>query len=241
MKLIVSDFDGTLYYREMISAADREAIGAFRAEGGLFGIVTGRGMGAVLEILQKQAFLPDFLICCSGGVIVDRKKGMVRAHHGSGAVLPELFDLASRFGCQHFHVSDGLYEYRADLSSFTKNEFSRMFSFTQCHISFDSVEVAESFSAEARRYLGSKLTAYIAGNSVNLSPTEVNKLHGIEVYRAYVGGDPETYTVGDREYDLPMLTKYNGYAVSNASEEVKRQSPHTCRRVADMIADILKV
>lgn len=235
MKIVISDFDETLYYRDTISDADRQAIEEFRAGGNRFGIITGRGMGSILGALKNQDFCPDFVICCSGGIILDRERGMLRAFHGGGAVLPDLFAVAVKYGANFFTVTDGLYEYRADMSEFIKNDFSRMFSYTQCHAAFDSPAIAEKFAGEVRRFYGSKVAVYVTEDRVNIPPVEVNKLRGIDIYHEYVGSSAKVYTVGDRAYDIPMLLAYDGYAVSNASPDTRAAAPHICDRVADML------
>jgi hydroxymethylpyrimidine pyrophosphatase-like HAD family hydrolase len=70
MKLIASDFDGTLN-RGGISERDRAAIASWRAAGNLFGIVTGRG-GEFAEHATRDLGLGlDFVICSSGALIFD--------------------------------------------------------------------------------------------------------------------------------------------------------------------------
>lgn len=50
MKILASDYDGTLRTEELVAEKDIEAIARFRKAGNLFGIVTGRSM----ESLQKE-------------------------------------------------------------------------------------------------------------------------------------------------------------------------------------------
>ena len=50
MKILASDYDGTLRTEELVAEKDIEAIARFSKAGNLFGIVTGRSM----ESLQKE-------------------------------------------------------------------------------------------------------------------------------------------------------------------------------------------
>lgn len=65
-----SDFDNTLHFNQRggISASDIEAIAAYRAQGGLFGINTGRSAGSLNRTLQGEIEV-DFLITASGAMV----------------------------------------------------------------------------------------------------------------------------------------------------------------------------
>ena len=69
MKIIATDFDGTLSYNGKISDEDKEAIHKFREAGNKFGIVTGRDVDMAQWIKPENGLEFDYLICCTGAVI----------------------------------------------------------------------------------------------------------------------------------------------------------------------------
>ena len=72
MKIIATDFDGTLSYNGKISEEDKAAIKRFRDAGNKFGVVTGRDIE--MSFWVRNAFPDvDFIISCTGGVITDDK------------------------------------------------------------------------------------------------------------------------------------------------------------------------
>ncbi|MBQ7983262.1 MAG: HAD hydrolase family protein [Clostridia bacterium] len=71
MKLIASDFDGTLYRNRIITDRDRSAIAEWQARGNLFGIVTGRGAG-IIETAAEHGITLDYAITENGAVVLDR-------------------------------------------------------------------------------------------------------------------------------------------------------------------------
>lgn len=68
MKLIASDFDGTIFIDEKIKTEDIEAIRDFQAKGNLFGIVTGRSYHSLLVLIEGRIG-PDFVIANNGSHI----------------------------------------------------------------------------------------------------------------------------------------------------------------------------
>ena len=73
MKIIATDFDGTLSYNGRVSDEDKDAIHRFRAAGNKFGIVTGRDVEAAQWIKPENGLEFDYLITvtrCRGQYIL---------------------------------------------------------------------------------------------------------------------------------------------------------------------------
>ena len=69
-KLLVTDFDRTLYVDGSISGRNREAIRQWREEGNLFAVATGREEMVLRGLLQENDVETDYLICSNGANIV---------------------------------------------------------------------------------------------------------------------------------------------------------------------------
>lgn len=73
MKILASDYDGTLYFHEEnpnYRVRDVEAIKDFQKAGNLFGICTGRPYNGIAPHIPDSIHL-DFYILCSGAVVID--------------------------------------------------------------------------------------------------------------------------------------------------------------------------
>ena len=70
MKVIVSDFDGTLYSNNQIILQDR--INQFIKEGNIFIIATGRNMTSLKKDLDKFGMEANYYICNDGALILDQ-------------------------------------------------------------------------------------------------------------------------------------------------------------------------
>ena len=62
MKVLASDYDGTLRIAPYVSEEDKTAISAFRKAGNLFGIVTGRSIESLKKEIATNQFEVDFII-----------------------------------------------------------------------------------------------------------------------------------------------------------------------------------
>lgn len=76
MKIIASDFDGTIYVDEEFKENDLRAIKSFKASFGIFGIVTGRSYFSLKSLIDGK-INPDFIIANNGShILVNDKKEM---------------------------------------------------------------------------------------------------------------------------------------------------------------------
>jgi hydroxymethylpyrimidine pyrophosphatase-like HAD family hydrolase len=68
----------------------------------------------------------------------------------------------------------------------------------------------------------------------------VSKRTGILRAAELLGIDTDCiFCVGDQTNDLPMVTAFHGFAVSNAVPALKEAAPYSCDRITDMIDRIL--
>lgn len=73
MKLLATDYDGTLCYGYgEVMPEDLEAIARWKEAGNLFAVVTGRSGLSIHRELDKYDLKPDFLICNNGGLVFDK-------------------------------------------------------------------------------------------------------------------------------------------------------------------------
>ena len=71
LKVAASDYDGTLFRDDIITAEDAEAVRQWRAAGHKFGVVSGRDHGMLWPQLKHYGIEYDYLACNNGGLISD--------------------------------------------------------------------------------------------------------------------------------------------------------------------------
>ena len=242
MIIIASDFDGTLNHHG-ISANDKEAIDKFRAEGNKFGLVTGRDLEQALWVLYdlKKADLKlDFVICCTGAVTLSGDGKIIKIiKQKSGKYLNEMLEYAKTLNLGAFRASNELTTSFADPYGNIENNFLSLGEITQANAWFGTEEDAEKFLQYVRKNHASDISIFRNGGSIDMPPVGVSKVSGIYGYAKEFNG-AKVITVGDNVNDIPMIEEFDGYAVSNARDEVKAVAKHHCNRIADMIYEITK-
>lgn len=242
MIIIASDFDGTLNHHG-ISDGDKKAIKKFREAGNKFGIVTGRDLEMatwVIYDLEKVGLEVDFVICCTGGVILSFDGEIISAKkQKTGEYINEILNYARTLSLGVFRVSNEMTTCYADRKNRIKQDFSAISEMTQANAWFEKEEDAEKFLQYVIKNHKDDISIFRNGGSIDMPPYGVSKVSGVYDYASSYK-DAKIYTVGDNLNDIPMIKEFDGYAVSNAKDEVKEIANHHCDRIADMIEEIMK-
>lgn len=240
MKIIASDFDGTLNYNGRISNEDKEAISRFRAKGNKFGVVTGRDVELSSWIRQGDGFEFDFIISCTGAVIRDGEGSFIYIKKGRvDTFFDEMIKKALQLKCGFFAVGDVFTKIYVDVLGKYPCDISMLKEFTHSNCCFPNDELAQEFLEYVQSNFSDKISAYRNGWSVDMPPKDTSKVSGIYEY-AKRFDNPEIYTVGDNVNDLPMIKEFCGFAVSNAVDALKKEAKHQCNRICDMIEFLLE-
>lgn len=240
MKIIASDFDGTINYHGRVSDEDKAAIKRFRQAGNKFGIVTGRDAELSQWIRQGDNFEFDFIISCTGAFIRDGDGNVIYVKRGKmGPFIDDIVAKALELKACFFTVGNGFNKCYVDTLGKIPYDFSMLHEFTHANCTFPSDEIAEKFTDYVNKNYSDVISAHRNGWSVDMPPANTSKVTGIYEY-ARLFENPEIYAVGDNVNDLPMIREFCGYAVSNAVESVKQAAKHQCDRVCHMIDELMK-
>ena len=242
MIIIASDYDGTLNHHG-ISDGDKEAIKRFREAGNKFGIVTGRDLEMATWVIydfEKNGLEVDFVICCTGGIILTSDGEIVSAKkQKTGEYINEILSYARTLSLGVFRVSNEMTTCYADRKNRIKQDFSAISEMTQANAWFEKEEDAEKFLQYVSKNYKNDISIFRNGGSIDMPPYGVSKVTGIYNYaKNYEGA--KIYAVGDNVNDIPMIMEFEGYAVSNARDEVKAVAAHRCDRIENMIEELMK-
>ena len=241
MKIIASDYDGTVNYHG-ISDADKEAIKKFRDAGNKFGIVTGRDLEMALWVLNDMKGYIDYLICCTGAIILD-SDGKILYEKRQKIDLDrfnKIIDKAMEHHYGNFSISDRLIRIYSDRRGMIPRQIGLLNEFTQANLWFPNEQECIKFL----EYLNSEHSDYLIGfrngGSIDIPPKGISKPTGVWEYAKMFDNIEKIYAVGDNLNDIPMIKEFCGFAVSNAKDEVKNAAKHLCDRICDMIEAIMK-
>jgi len=239
MKIIASDFDGTLF-RGGVSEEDKEAIARWRAAGNLFGVVTGRLYLDALFILKQGVDL-DFLINGNGSSILSADGKIIERVSAEGAILPEIARTSREMGAFMMITAREDHQiwadYRKEEDREKLEEILAFDRFQQITLMFPSGELAQAYEDFVRETHGDVLNPMRNNNNVDIPPVGVDKTDGIRRYADMLGLKPEhIITVGDNLNDIAMITAFEGYAMADGRKETIAAAP--CGAVTS-IADLI--
>lgn len=241
-KVAASDFDGTLYRDQKISAEDLAAIKNWQAAGNKFGVVTGRCRPIILPFLEKFGLKVDFLICDNGAIIFD----------GDGQIIFES-EISKKFltavvnepcAAKSFHLAyeaaDEIFGVNVKSNSWLLGDVQLLnFPLTfidaaqiaalpkkinQFALGFDEVDDAQFAADELNQKFGELIFAQMNTRVVDVVPAGINKAQGVKNLLQKMNWDAEVFVIGDEANDLPMIRTLGGYTVSTARDFVKREA-----------------
>ncbi len=254
MKLLASDYDGTLRYEAKVVGEDLEAVKRWQNAGNLFVVVTGRSMESFLDELKANDFHCDFIILNNGGVIYDGSGKCLQVSYFDYGKALELIEYIRTLPCASYVINDGFYRHRvvidpsqedhkyADMPQ-EKDEQALLEGgkIAQIVVSLNDDELAQRIVRYINEQFNGYIEAYANRNCVDIVPAGVSKAEGLSYVLQYVGvSEDKVYTIGDSYNDLPMIEEYQGFCVGIAPEEIREKSAHVYFSVAECIDDLMK-
>ena len=263
-RIFLSDFDGTLVRADgTISQANKDAIAAYRAAGGVFAVCTGRMLASILPRLKELGIEDGLVVAYQGATIADVRTGALLKNDGfEQADALRILDLLEDDG-HHAHVytvqdvycnrdDDALRAYERvcgvkarivrgeRLSARVKRERMRV------------VKILAMVEPDARRPLMEKLKKalgdgfYVTTSSdclVEVMPAGQSKAAAVDFLSAYYHVPrAEIAAIGDQLNDVPMVARAGGrFAVGNAEPELKAIARVVSSVEEDGVAEALQI
>ena len=246
VKLIVSDFDGTLVNEDgSILESTKQTINAYRKDGGKFAISTGRLPEAIIHRAQELG-LKGAVSCCQGAVIMDiESKEVLFSDTIPNKTAVKIAKKMEALGL-HIHAYD-LWDYYCNMDdealkfyekavrSKAKLSLDKPLSQFIRENQFASYKiVAMVLPEDNERVMQTLKDARIEGCSVTRSSefmvevlgTNCSKGTAVEFLAKHFGVElDKTIGIGDQLNDLPMIERAGlGIAVQNADIALKEKA-----------------
>lgn len=248
MKIIASDYDGTLHHHYSVSPQDREAIRKWRDHGNLFGIVTGRATD-MLDTAKDEKLELDFVIVFNGVDVYDVQKDitqptLIKRLAGSTSSMYDMLQIILQAEGNWAEVVTPTRSY-----FFTHNDTARehkhwtaienakpIKEYIQIYARYENESISLKIAKELEEKYPSEVSALVNGFWLNAAPPAITKASGVWEYAKYMGVKKEDiFTIGDSYNDLDMLEVFNGYAMANGAEAVKKAAKGVCVSVAQLV------
>lgn len=231
---LASDYDGTFKQNNTISDYDLEAIRRLRSRGGKFGLVTGRGPGQLKEEFSAFSFTLDFLIACTGALILDGQGSTLFCRPLNQELIPGLFEQARAQGAVLYGLCtknlhrrlyvDPVLAQTPKFKAFplphgsledTLNDGPALSLFIMGPTNEDSFGIYQSLSETYRDHF----SFHYNKGSIDVTAPGINKAQGIKTLGS-LRPEAELYVIGDALNDLEMIRAFNGFCVTNSSPEI---------------------
>ena len=247
MKIIATDYDGTLNHNG-IDERKINAIALWRKSGNLFGIVSGRGVKSLFDVIKDKAFEYDFLIANNGAVICDKSLNILTETKCDGSIIkPFIIDLFS-WGCPFVNVDSAeSYMTKADINDIEKGDYllkklPEITYFNQMNTMLENESEAEKIVLKIEEKYKDILTPLQNGQCIDIVPFGVNKANGIYGLLDVVGGKYEdVIAVGDNINDTHMIKEFRSYAMENGVDKIKALANYVTKGIAELIETELGV
>lgn len=245
MKLIASDFDGTITRNGGILNDDIEAIKRWRKAGNLFGLVSGRVLFGIEYEAERHGIPCDFIVGASGGQAEDINKKMLFSYTCGHNNIEKMAYFILKYngsscGIGYDRTHTDLFINSNDIKTIDVEKMQSIPYTYQMNTSFKTDEEAMRFAQKVNEEFAGIFTAHQNGCCVDIPPYGVSKATGIsQIAKIYGIDHKDVITVGDNYNDIPMLTSFNGVAVSTAKDKVKQTAQYIAEDFSQIVEQFM--
>lgn len=222
MKVLISDYDGTLFLSEDDIKNNASKIKKFRKQGNMFIICTARNFAAIKKPCVEYGIDVDYFFCDIGSVILDN----------DGKVIYR----------KYIDIED-----RNQIESILDNMENQVFIKRYGTNNKQGKEITDivEYKIEGEKSILKEIKEKVDKNcKLRTKITEDNKLiihtntkeESIEIFIKEMKIDRDcVYTVGDELDDLEMLKKYNGYRMDKCNDILKEYITKSVSNISELI------
>lgn len=230
-KILVSDYDKTFYLNDEDIEKNKIAINEFRKKGNIFIIATGRSHFDFYNKLDLYKFDYDYVIINHGATILDKNDNILANFPIKNEIIPEIKkDLKLEKSIKGFCCSE--LESRVD---FNHKDL------TKINVGYNSKDEAISINGKINNKYSKFINSYsIAETSLEIISNETNKSKAIDLLLNRLNIKRQSvYTIGDGYSDIEMVKNFNGYAMQEAVDELKKVAKKEYSSVSELINEIM--
>lgn len=236
-KILISDFDKTLYIDRESFLKNINAINRFRAMGNLFVLATGRSINDLNIVLNGDDLPYDYLILNHGTLIMDKKGTIINERYIETDIVKGIYDIAKDYS--PWICDQKIYSaVKKDIEFGSAPIHKAMFDFKIIYHD----KMKEFYELVKKKY-GDSIFDYILQwedcDEIEFLPSGVNKTAQIDfiIYKENISLE-NVYTIGDGINDKEMLIKFNGACMEESALEILDLHLNKYKSVANFILDI---
>lgn len=244
MKVLASDFDNTLFFRNIENGfyqEDIEAIQSFQQKGHLFGLCSGRPFSGLLKPL-KGILKPDFFIASTGSLIYDKDLKLLFAQKVPFEIVDEIYEtyadetdlIVQTDSFTEFFCTNPTKDEKKDvveIFSVKDMKDKNIYSISLVHSTVDRARIITQQINEKYE----EVDAYQNVDSIDILAKGCSKGNAIIRLKELlnlksVGG------IGDSYNDLPMLNCVDtSFTFQKSPKDIQNQVNHVVNNIAQAI------
>lgn len=229
MKVIGSDFDGTITTNKVILDSTRKAIKKFRDNGNVFVIVTGRSVPKFKEGIEKYNIdFFDYVICANGSIVLDENLNCIEKNIMNHCSVENILNTLLDGKNKQIILNTENKSYKI----YQKNDYLRINDpILSISLVFDTIEDRRSYHLEE----SNDISVFSNNMFTDILAAGASKATAILGLFSKLNGD-NLYTIGDGENDICMLEiAENSYTFKNSVEIVKRSAKEVCQSIDEIL------
>lgn len=232
IKMIVSDYDQTFYINDEDIEKNKIAVSKFEANGNFFIIATSRSYLDFKNKAQAYNINYNYVILNHGATIIDSNENIIYNFPIDNEIISKIKDEISIEKFIRFFCCSGL-ESRVDI---THKDL------TKIHIKYntkeEAMEINKILNDKYPQYINSY---YVTGDSIEIISSKTNKSNAIRLLTQKFNIDYKNiYTIGDGYSDIEMVKDFNGFAMEDSVEELKKVAIKEYKSVSELINEIME-
>lgn len=253
MKVLASDFDGTLFFKGKFREEDLKQIRTFQAQGNLFGLCTGRPLAGITEAIRESVRC-DFMILSSGAQILD---GEGRTLYKACIDLETTAQLVCRFSSEldfYYQTEEGTYcqrrpdgqipESASILTAIPYHSFIRLDELPADIYGLSLYAEADAHARNVTAWINTQfptLAAFQNEKWVDVVQRGCSKGKGIELLKQQLSFKTIA-GIGDSYNDIPLLRMTSpSFTFHSSPDAVKQEAQFLVDSLAEAIAVMMRM
>lgn len=232
-KVLVVDYDRTLFINNDDVLNNINSINKFRENGNIFIIATGRTYNSLKKEIDKYNIEYDYLILNHGSLVIKKDKSTLFHYKIDRNILFDITNYLSKYKPKSVMYS----YYTEDTSNINNPDISKI------TIGFQKdIETFKKVMMDVVKKYNNKLNIYFTQNyEIEIISKETNKSKAIDLLMKKVNFKKENiYTIGDSYTDIEMINDYNGSCMEKSIDILKNnKNIKKYSSVSVLIKDIL--
>lgn len=241
MKVLASDFDGTLMFDGKFREDDLKRIKEFQSQGNLFGLCSGRPFLGMEELCEGKITL-DYYILCSGALILDRHHQVIYKSTVTRELMYQFFNYYGNDYTIYIQANFKIYTFeKEDMHGMVMEHISSLDEVEGDIYGFSMYAYDEDNARKLSKQIDTlfpQMTAHQNKEFIDITIKGCSKGSGISIIKQTFSL-PMIAGIGDSYNDIPMLeTVDQAFTFHTSPESVKKIADYIVNSVKEAI-DIL--